>query len=55
MPVANFRQVGAIDPFDPFDFAQGKTFAANELEASSVHLPPQRSPKLLGVLGQALP
>jgi len=34
---------------DPFDFA------ANELEASSVHLPPQRSPKLLEVLGQALP
>ena len=36
-------------PFEPFGFA------ANELEASSVHLPPQRSPKLLEVLGQALP
>jgi len=32
----------------PFDVA------ANELEVSSVHLPPQRSPKLLEVLGQAL-
>ena len=50
-------EVAAIEPFGPFDCAQGKTFAANELHAYAVERVSIGGPEeaqLLQVSGQAL-